>query len=77
MPACCLCNHALAPLGLRTRHRRHMQVAIPVVTASELEEILFGNAKSCEQLATLMKAQRRELSSASWQRVCSSDMPSA
>lgn len=35
--------------------------AIPVVTATELDEILFGNAKACEQLARLMSSQRRAL----------------
>ena len=35
--------------------------AIPVVTATELDEILFGNAKACEQLARMMSSQRRAL----------------
>ena len=35
--------------------------AIHVVTATELDEILFGNAKACEQLARLMTSQRRAL----------------
>lgn len=35
--------------------------AIPIVTAAEMDEILFGNTKACEQLAQLMSTQRRAL----------------
>ncbi len=31
--------------------------AIPVTTATEMEEILFGNAKSCEQLVRVLCAE--------------------
>ncbi len=35
--------------------------AVPVTTATELDEILFANTKNCERLGALMSAQRHVL----------------
>ena len=75
--ACFCTHSSLCPLhaGRTTNYRRTVNTlgylvaglyesadaAIPVVTATELDEILFGNAKACEQLARLMSSQRRAL----------------